>query len=110
MRQPPTLYVHTPFCRAKCRYCAFYSTPVGPGGPPQAALSRFLAALEAEMDQQALAFRPWGPAPSLFFGGGTPSLLGAQGLARVLEALRQRFPLAPGAEINPGGQPGLRHA
>lgn len=54
------------------------------------------------MDQQAQAFGTalaLGPAPSLFFGGGTPSLLGTEGLAHVMAALSQRFPLAPDAEI-----------
>ena len=102
MRQPPTLYVHTPFCRAKCSYCAFFSEPVGPGGPDATALARFLAALEAEMSQQAAAWADnfaLGPASSLFFGGGTPSLLGPEGLARVFALVRRRFALAPDAEI-----------
>jgi putative oxygen-independent coproporphyrinogen III oxidase len=102
MRQPPTLYVHTPFCRAKCGYCAFYSASVGPAGPDRAIFSRYLAALKAEMDRQAqvcAAALTLGPAPSLFFGGGTPSLLGAEGLAHVMSALRQRFFLAPDVEI-----------
>jgi oxygen-independent coproporphyrinogen-3 oxidase len=102
MRRAPSLYVHAPFCRAKCRYCAFYSLPAGPGGPDARALSRYLTALEAEMDRQALACAEnlaLGPAPSLFLGGGTPSLLGPEGLARVLHALSARFPLADDAEI-----------
>ncbi|GAB6126801.1 radical SAM family heme chaperone HemW [Humidesulfovibrio idahonensis] len=108
MRQPPTLYVHTPFCRAKCSYCAFFSEPVGPGGPDASALARFLAALETEMSLQAPAWADnfaLGPAPSLFFGGGTPSLLGPEGLARVFDLVRERFPLAPGAEITMEANP-----
>lgn len=95
---PCSLYVHTPFCRARCRYCAFYSAPVGRHGPPAELLERFLYALGLEMDQLA---RRHGPllAPSLFFGGGTPSLLGADALGRILELLRTRFPLAPDAEV-----------
>lgn len=102
MRRPPTLYVHAPFCRAKCRYCAFYSLPAGADGPGAAELSRYIAALEAEMDAQRETWAQalsLGPAPSVFLGGGTPSLLGAEGLDRVLSALRRRFPLAEDAEI-----------
>ncbi|HWR04039.1 MAG TPA: radical SAM family heme chaperone HemW [Humidesulfovibrio sp.] len=93
-----SLYVHAPFCRAKCRYCAFFSAPTGSAGPDAPALSRYLSALEAEMNRQAQIFGRVA-APTLFFGGGTPSLLGANALARILAALRQRFDLAPDAEI-----------
>jgi len=108
MRQPPTLYVHTPFCRAKCSYCAFFSVPVGPGGPDRGMLSGYVSALAMEMRQQAGTWAPSlnsGPAPSLFFGGGTPSLLGPQGLARVLSLLREHFLLAPDAEITMEANP-----
>lgn len=94
----PSLYVHAPFCRARCRYCAFFSTPVGPLGPGAALLERYLRALTLEMDQLASAHGPV-PASSLFFGGGTPSLLGADALGRILELLRARFSLAPDAEV-----------
>ncbi len=109
-----SLYVHAPFCRAKCRYCAFFSAPTGSQGPEAQALSRYLAALEAEMDAQAQAFGRV-CAPTLFFGGGTPSLLGADALARIFAALRQRFDLEPDAEItleaNPdSATPGLLRA
>ncbi|MHC1752949.1 radical SAM family heme chaperone HemW [Humidesulfovibrio sp.] len=93
-----TLYVHAPFCRAKCQYCAFYSLAAGPSGPQPHSLSRYLDALDAEMDRQAERYGPVS-APSLFFGGGTPSLLGGEALARVMVGLRRRFDLAPDAEI-----------
>lgn len=93
-----TLYVHAPFCRAKCRYCAFYSLAAGPSGPQPHSLSRYLDALEAEMDRQAERYGRVA-ASSLFFGGGTPSLLGGEALARIVAGLRRRFDLDPGAEI-----------
>lgn len=92
-----SLYVHAPFCRAKCRYCAFFSAPTGSAGPDLAALSRYVTALLAEMDRHAETFGRVA-APTLFFGGGTPSLLGAEVLARIFAALRQRFDLDADAE------------
>jgi oxygen-independent coproporphyrinogen-3 oxidase len=89
-----SLYVHAPFCRAKCRACAFFSEPLGPDS-----LGRYLPALLSEIDH-------WGrilgrvDAPTLFFGGGTPSLLGADALGRIFMALRENFALAPDAEIS----------
>jgi len=97
MPSTASLYVHAPFCRAKCRYCAFFSLPTGPQGPGADALSRYLDALEAEMGSYAQAYGRVA-APTLFFGGGTPSLLGTEGLARIMTGLRQRFDLAPDAE------------
>jgi len=94
-----SLYVHAPFCRAKCRYCAFYSLPAGQAGPEPSLLERYLCALEAEMDQLRAAHGPVS-APSLFFGGGTPSLLGPGALARIMAGLRSRFDLSPDAEIS----------
>jgi len=84
------VYIHIPFCRTKCPYCDFVSVPVG-GDPPDAfvdALCREIAAFD-------------GPdrADTLFFGGGTPSLVPPADLERVLEAVRRRFRLAPDAEI-----------
>ncbi len=94
-----SLYVHAPFCRAKCRYCAFFSAPCGPSGPGAQALSRYLNALEAEAVTLARRFGRV-TAPTLFFGGGTPSLLGPDGLARVFAILRAQFQLLPDAEIS----------
>jgi len=97
---PPSLYVHAPFCRAKCRYCAFYSKPPAPGE-----LDAYLATLLAEIAAQgerlgrSELFGPAG-AGSLFFGGGTPSLLGPEALSRILGALRAAFGLGADAEIS----------
>jgi oxygen-independent coproporphyrinogen-3 oxidase len=99
MSATASLYVHAPFCRAKCRYCAFFSLPTGPLGPEAPDLSRYCDGLEAEMDRQAQVYGRVA-APTLFFGGGTPSLLGAEALERIIDALRQRFDLAPDAEIS----------
>lgn len=84
------LYIHIPYCRSKCRYCDFYSTPC-PDGVPEA----YIDALCREMDR----FSPCGSTPlrpdTLYFGGGTPSLLTPAQAARLIRAAVP----APGAEI-----------
>ncbi|HEX3178877.1 MAG TPA: radical SAM family heme chaperone HemW [Methylomirabilota bacterium] len=89
-------YLHVPFCTRRCHYCSFNTSPL----EDEAAMRRFLAALRAELD--LLAALPWAGEPriaSVFFGGGTPSLLGTDAMADVLDALRARFALATDAEI-----------
>ncbi len=89
----PGLYVHVPFCAARCGYCDFAS-----GSLSAAAVERWLAALEREMALRA------GPARgrrfrSVFFGGGTPSAISARHFRRVWAGLVRHFDLEPGAEI-----------
>jgi len=114
MPRQASLYVHAPFCRAKCRYCAFFSAPTGPAGPDAPSLDRYLCALEAEMDRQAAVYGEL-HAPTLFFGGGTPSLLGGAALSRIMSGLRVRFSLDEDLEAtleaNPdSATPELLHA
>ena len=66
------LYIHVPFCAAKCRYCDFYSMPIGQSGA-----GKFLQALAAEMRTQAPRLRK--PLASAFVGGGTPTSIGPAG-------------------------------
>jgi oxygen-independent coproporphyrinogen-3 oxidase len=82
MTDPVTsLYIHVPFCARKCDYCAFYSEPA-----PEPLISQYLDALEREFD-----FVAPGPAPTtVFFGGGTPSLLGIKHWRRIFEWFEKR--------------------
>jgi oxygen-independent coproporphyrinogen-3 oxidase len=96
MRPAPTLYVHVPLCRAKCRYCAFYSITPTPGRR-EAYLDALLREIAAQAER--LGRLPAPGAPSVFFGGGTPSLLGASALGRALAALRDSLGIAADAEI-----------
>ena len=89
----PGLYVHVPFCAARCGYCDFSS-----GALSAAAVDRYLDALEREIERRApsvasLEFR------SVFFGGGTPSALPARHFERIVAALRARFVIHPRAEF-----------
>ncbi len=86
------LYIHVPFCLSKCPYCDFYSTAVF----DETLLDRYTAAVE-----QALGHwreRIAGAADTLYFGGGTPSLLGGRRLARLVERAAALFGLSD-AEI-----------
>ncbi|MCC8194269.1 MAG: radical SAM family heme chaperone HemW, partial [Deltaproteobacteria bacterium] len=94
------LYIHVPFCRAKCRYCAFYSVPL----PGPEALRAYTDTLLRE-----IAF--WGdalgnvPVESIFFGGGTPSLLPPKAVKAVLDRVRRAFTVSPKAEISMEANP-----
>ena len=87
------LYVHWPFCKAKCPYCDFNSHV-----RPSVDQARWARALTAEMDHYA---REAGErcVTSVFFGGGTPSLMTPQTVGAVLEAAAARFTLADDVEI-----------
>ncbi len=88
------VYVHWPFCLAKCPYCDFNSH-VRHGGIDE---TRFLAAYLAELAHFA-ALAPGRRVSSVFFGGGTPSLMRPSTVAAILEAIAQVWRLEPDAEI-----------
>jgi oxygen-independent coproporphyrinogen-3 oxidase len=92
------LYVHIPFCERKCHYCDFNS-----GAHPTVARERYVDALVREIEATPFADRS---AKSVFFGGGTPSVLPATAIARILGALRTRFALRPDAEVTVECNPG----
>lgn len=87
------LYVHVPFCRAKCRYCAFYSVPLD-----AALVEDYTAALGREIRHCARRY-PRAVLDTLYFGGGTPSLLPSWALSRIMGELRKAFGFAPGMEF-----------
>jgi oxygen-independent coproporphyrinogen-3 oxidase len=74
------LYAHVPFCAKKCAYCAFYSE-----ASDGATVNRYVAALIREMELVAEDLRPC----TVFFGGGTPSLLNLQQWKRILKAMER---------------------
>lgn len=96
----PGVYVHIPFCRTKCTYCAFLS-----GDYDERVSARYLAALDREI--RAAGERASRPAvDTVFFGGGTPSLIPAGELVRVLDTIRETFELVDAAEITVEMNPG----
>ena len=90
------LYIHIPFCVSKCPYCDFHSAAIGTPLQAEAALDAYTAALLRSIEDWAHCLPT--TADTLYFGGGTPSLMGGSRLARVIAAARQHFGLAD-AEI-----------
>jgi oxygen-independent coproporphyrinogen-3 oxidase len=97
---PFALYVHIPFCEAKCTYCDFnsYAGQDSLMAPYAEAVAR-----EAELWAPAMAGRT---VETVFFGGGTPSLLPPHHLATIIEALQASFDIAPDAEVSLEANPG----
>jgi oxygen-independent coproporphyrinogen-3 oxidase len=85
-----SLYLHVPFCSAKCDYCAFYSEAASPPARRRAYLDRLRADLAAASQPEPLA--------SVFIGGGTPSLLEFPELDELLGLVKEYFRLAPDGE------------
>ena len=95
-----SVYIHIPFCVKKCAYCDFASFA---GRLSQR--ESYVEAVCREIRAQA-AFFGRRRVRTVFFGGGTPTLLPGEALARLLKTLRACFDLAPGAEITMEGNPG----
>ncbi|MHB1352048.1 MAG: radical SAM family heme chaperone HemW [Thiobacillus sp.] len=103
--QPPlSLYLHLPWCVKKCPYCDFNSH-AAQTLPEAAYVDALLADLERALPDI------WGrKIHTVFFGGGTPSLFSAEGIDRILTAVRTLTPLVPGAEITLEANPGAVEA
>jgi putative oxygen-independent coproporphyrinogen III oxidase len=100
--RPFGMYVHVPFCATRCGYCDFNTyTPAELGGTNP---DRWLAALRVELELAAATLRS-PQVSTVFVGGGTPSLLGGDGLAAVLGAIRDNFVLADDAEVTTEANP-----
>ena len=98
---PLSLYVHIPWCVRKCPYCDFNSHAADGALPEQEYLSALLADLD--LDRPAAQHREL---RSIFFGGGTPSLLSPRIIGALLEAASIRFAFAPDIEITLEANPG----
>ncbi len=94
------LYLHIPFCRRKCPYCDFFSVAED-SASLGAYVEQLLRHLQLAKDQGAQ-----GPFESIFFGGGTPSLLPATAVAQILSTARDLFDFEAEAEITLEANPG----
>lgn len=102
-----SLYLHIPFCEHKCIYCDFYS--IAPKESPtehHSLVERFLHALRGEVALRAGEERFHVSYETIFFGGGTPSLLSPSNIAEILDTLSRSFRIEPGAEITLETNPG----
>ena len=98
------LYLHVPFCASRCGYCDFNTYTAGELGS-SASPASWHEAVARELDIAAAALGSVRPVSTVFVGGGTPSLLGTAGLARLLDDVRGSFELAPGAEVTTESNP-----
>ena len=104
---PLSLYIHFPWCEKKCPYCDFNSHQIkeGVGRTSGFDEERYINALITDLETELP--RIWGrQVHSIFIGGGTPSLLSAQGMDTLLSAIRARIHLEPDAEITMEANPG----
>lgn len=106
-QRPFGLYVHVPFCTVRCGYCDFNTyTASELGDVPGASRTSYADAAIAEI---RLARRVLGdvdvPVSTVFFGGGTPTLLPPEDLVRIVDAIRDELGLAPGAEVTTESNP-----
>jgi putative oxygen-independent coproporphyrinogen III oxidase len=102
---PLSLYIHIPWCIRKCPYCDFNSHEAKDGFPEQ----EYLAALRSDLETALPLI--WGrKIYTVFIGGGTPSLLSAGGLDRLMSDVRSLLPLDGAAEITMEANPGTFEA
>src|SRR4030042_5903604 len=97
LKKVPGLYIHIPFCVRKCDYCDFYSVT------SRSAIPVFLEALFKEMTMYRGEFDLF---DTVYFGGGTPSVLRPEEIQDALNAVRRNFDLSPNAEITLEANPG----
>ncbi len=95
------IYIHIPFCRARCSYCDFAT-----GAYEGALAARYVSAVCAEIKNFSRAEQAFISADTIYFGGGTPSLLTPAQVSEILEAAHARFSLAEDAEVTMEMNPG----
>jgi putative oxygen-independent coproporphyrinogen III oxidase len=99
------VYVHVPFCATRCGYCDFNTYTAAELASSPASPTSWLEGLRRELTLAAGVLGAPPPANTVFVGGGTPSLLGASGLADVLDAIRDTVGLASDAEVTTESNP-----
>lgn len=103
---PFGIYVHVPFCTVRCGYCDFNTYTLTELGVDGASVGTYADAALAELEMAKRVLGPGAPAvQSVFFGGGTPTVLAAGDLVRVLDGVQARFGLARGAEVTTEANP-----
>lgn len=107
---PASAYVHLPFCRKRCHYCDFPILALGSSSTETAdddpRISNYIHLLIREIEATQPHFDQHPPLQTVFFGGGTPSLVPPRLVAKVLDTLRSKFGLCLDAEISMEMDPG----
>lgn len=93
-KAPLGIYIHIPFCRSKCQYCDFYSITA----KDDKLMDSFIDAMTRHI-KEAGGLAPNYKVDTIYFGGGTPSFFGADGMASILTAVRRYFDVDSNAEI-----------
>ncbi|MBR5572739.1 MAG: radical SAM family heme chaperone HemW [Oscillospiraceae bacterium] len=93
MTKPLGLYIHIPFCKAKCAYCDFYSL-----SHSESLMDEYCRALTAHLEEVSPRCAGM-TVDTVYFGGGTPSYLGADRLCELLKTVKKRYSLSHKAEI-----------
>jgi len=93
-KKPLGIYVHVPFCRSKCQYCDFYSLTC----KDDKSIETYIRAI-CDHIRESGPLTPGYKVDTIYFGGGTPSFLGADALATILTTIRRSFDVDPNAEI-----------
>ncbi|WP_162047231.1 radical SAM family heme chaperone HemW [Vibrio taketomensis] len=108
---PPalSLYVHIPWCVQKCPYCDFNSHALKAEIPEEQYINALLEDLDRDIEKYQLNQAPR-PLHSIFIGGGTPSLISAEGIKRLLDGIELRIPFKPNIEITMEANPGTVEA
>ena len=97
--KPLGLYLHIPFCKAKCIYCDFYSLPHS-----EEKMDAYAAAIRRDLAEKAANAEEY-TVDTVYFGGGTPSYLGAERLCRILETVLAHYRVDETAEITTEANP-----
>jgi len=93
-KTPLGIYVHVPFCRSKCQYCDFYSLTT----KDDKLMDGYIDAMCKHIKETG-ALTPAYKVDTIYFGGGTPSFFGADGMATIMTAIRRNFDVDSAAEI-----------
>lgn len=100
VKRPLGIYLHIPFCKRKCLYCDFLSAPA-----TEETVGRYVDALCRQIGEEAPGYDGFF-VRTVFFGGGTPSLLSAAQTERIMEGIRQHYQVSEKAEITMECNPG----
>lgn len=99
MKNKLGIYVHVPFCAAKCAYCDFYSL----AGKSEL-WDKYVHQMLADLQKKAAECQDW-TIDTIYFGGGTPSLLGGERISKILDTIRHAYLVQPDAEITVEANP-----